>query len=218
MKSLKKFGLAGKDYTQLMDARGDTYTTSDNKYPTTNFGCADNPYINELRDAKYILDFGCGVGRNLAWIMRNTKAKYVGIDPNDNMTQFFWDVQQLEHGDVESWKERVTLINDFSKLDEDIKFDYVVTTFVLQHLGYRYTTEGGFNLTEITQNIFSRMNTGAVFFSIDHDSEENWIPRWKEECDIEFDVYIRSYKGIPELTHRDYTAPNGGHHLMIFKR
>jgi SAM-dependent methyltransferase len=218
MKHLKKFGYGGVDYTNMADARGNTYTTSDNRHPTTNFACQDNPYTEQLYSAKYILDFGCGVGRNLSWIMENTDAHYVGLDPNDSMTQFFWEVQSSEHGDVEHWKERVTLVNDFSKIDNSIKFDYVVTTFVLQHLGYRHTVEDGLNLTEITQNILSRMTDGAVFFSIDHDSEEDWIQRWLKECDIQLDVYIRSYKGIPELTHRDNTAPNGGHHLMIFKK
>jgi len=218
MKHLKKFGHGGVDYTNLVDARGNTYTTSDNKHPTTNFACKDNPYTKELYSAKCILDFGCGVGRNLSWIMENTNAHYIGLDPNDSMTQFFWEVQASEHGDINQWKQRVTLVNDFSKIDNDIKFDYVVTTFVLQHLGYRHTVEDALNLTDITKNILSRMNTGAIFFSIDHDSEEDWIPRWLEECDIELDVYIRSYKGIPELTHRDDTAPNGGHHLIIFKK
>ncbi len=216
-KHLKRFGVAGKQYLTAKDARGDTYTTSDDKFPPTNVACDDNPYKEELYASKYILDFGCGVGRNLPWIMNNTNAHYVGLDPNKTMTKFFWDVQTAEGHDIEKWKSRVTLINDFSELTDTIKFDYVVTTFVLQHLGYRHSVADGFNLTEITKNVFSKMNDGAIFFSIDHDSEEDWIPRWTKECNIKLDIYIRSYKGLPELNHRDYTARNGGHHLMIFK-
>ncbi len=37
MKHLKKFGYGGVDYTNMADARGNTYTTSDNRHPTTNF-------------------------------------------------------------------------------------------------------------------------------------------------------------------------------------
>ena len=81
MKHLKKFGYGGVDYTNMADARGNTYTTSDNRHPTTNFACQDNPYTEQLYSAKYILDFGCGVGRNLSWIMENTNAHYVGLDP-----------------------------------------------------------------------------------------------------------------------------------------
>ena len=218
MKKLKKFGYAGVDYDDLETARGNTYTTRLNEYPSTNMACHDNPFKEQLKSAKYILDFGCGVGRNLQWIMENTTANYVGLDPNTNMTQFFWDVQRKDRGDVEHWKDRVTIVNEFSEIDSNIKFDYVIATFVLQHLGYRYQVEDGYNLTEITKNILSRMNMGAVFFTIEHDSEEQWIDRWLQECDINLDVYIRSYKGLPELTDRDATAPNGGHHLMIFRK
>lgn len=219
MKILKKFGYAGMDYDTLTTARGNTYTTLSDGYPSTNIACNENPFKEQLKTAKYILDFGCGVGRNLRWIMENTNANYIGLDPNTNMTQFFWDVQYKEHGNTaDQWKDRVTLVKEFSEIEPDIKLDYVIVTFVLQHLGYRHQVEDGYNLTEITKNILSRMNIGAVFFAIEHDSEELWIDKWLEECDITLDVYIRSYKGLPELTHRDHTAPNGGHHLMIFRK
>lgn len=218
MKVLKKFGVASKDYDNAEIARADTYTRADGSFPPTNIACKENPHVDKLKTAKYILDFGCGVGRNLPWIMNNTSATYVGIDPNTNMTQYFWDVQEQEGHDVTSWKDRVILINEFSELDETIRFDYVITTFVLQHLGYRYIVINGLDLTEITQQILSKMNDGAVFFSIEHDSEENWIPRWLADNNIQLDVYIRSYKGLPELTERDHCAPNGGHHLLIFRK
>lgn len=219
MKILKQFGVAGKNYTDPDIARGDTYTTISNKFPSTNIACNENPFKEQLKTTKYILDFGCGVGRNLRWIMENTDANYIGLDPNTSMTQFFWDVQHKEYGSVAGqWKDRVTLVKEFSEIDPNIKLDYVIVTFVLQHLGYRYIVPGGLNLTEITQNIFSRMNDGAVFFAIEHDSEELWIDRWIKECNITLDVYIRSYKGLSELTHRDHTARNGGHHLMIFRK
>lgn len=218
MKTLKKFGVASKNYSSMDYAKGDTYTKADGTFPSTNLACVENPYKEQLKTAKYILDFGCGVGRNLSWIMENTTAHYIGLDPNYEMTQYYWDVQRSEGHDVESWKHRVDLYSDFSEIPSDIKFDYVVSTFVLQHLGYRYIVINGLNLTDITQNILSRMNGGAVFFAFEHDSEENWIPRWTQENNINLDVYIRSYTGLPELTDRDHTAPNGGHHLLIFKK
>lgn len=212
-----KFGVASKNYDDMQLARGDTYTTSDNGFPPTNLACNENPYKDELKSAQYILDFGCGVGRNLPWIMNNTSATYIGLDPNENMTKFFWDVQIAEGHDITNWRDRVYLYKEFSEIPENIMFDYVVSTFVLQHLGYRYINFGYFNLTDMTQQIMSRMNDRAVFFALEHDSEENWIPRWLKECNINLDIYLRGYKGLPELAERDYTAPNGGHHLMIFK-
>jgi len=218
-KTLKKFGCAGKDFTDLSSARGNTYTTHSDEFPSTNIACSENPFKEQLKTAKYILDFGCGVGRNLRWIMENTDANYIGLDPNTNMTQFFWDVQYKEHGKiVDQWKHRAMIVNQFSQISTNIKFDYVISTFVLQHLGYRYVVINGMNLTDITQQIISFMNDGAVFFAIEHDSEELWINKWLQECHINLDVYIRGYKGLPELTHRDATAPNGGHHLMIFRK
>lgn len=217
MNKLKKFGVASKTYQEAEEAKGDTYTSSDGGFPSTNLACSDNPFIDELNSASYILDFGCGVGRNLAWIMQNTNATYIGLDPNTSMTKFFWDVQEEQGHNIEEWKPRVQIYNEFDDIPSDIKFDYVVSTFVLQHLGYRYINPDAMNLDGITESIKSKLNNGAVWFSIEHDSEENWIDQWLRTNDINLDVYIRSYTGLPELTHRDHCAPNGGHHLLIFK-
>jgi SAM-dependent methyltransferase len=116
MLKLKKFGVAGKDYEDATSAKGDTYTTLDGGFPPTNLACSDNPFIEELNSSKYILDFGCGVGRNLPWIMENTNAIYIGLDPNTTMTKYFWDVQIEQGHDVESWKDRVQLYNDFNDI------------------------------------------------------------------------------------------------------
>lgn len=214
---LKKFGVAGKDYINAELAKGDTYTCLNGDFPPTNLACDDNPYIDELNSSKYILDLGCGVGRNLPWIMDNTNAFYVGLDPNTTMTDYFWETQTNQGYNIDNWKDRVLVCNSFDNIPSDIKFDYVVSTFVLQHLGYRYSIPGIMNLTDITQNVFKHMNSKSIWFAIEHDSEEDWIPRWVEENGIKLDVYIRSYIGLPELTERDNTAPNGGHHLLIFQ-
>jgi SAM-dependent methyltransferase len=218
MLKLKKYGVAGKDYPNAQSAKGDTYTTLNGQFPSTNLACSDNPFIEELNSSKYILDFGCGVGRNLPWIMENTNAIYVGLDPNTSMTEYFWDVQKDQGYDIKSWKDRVQLYNNFEDIPSDISFDYIVTTFVLQHLGYRYINFFTMNLDDIAKQLISRLNDGGVWFLIEHDSEENWIPRWIKNNNINLNVYIRSYTGLPELSERDYTAPNGGHHLMIWKK
>ena len=149
--------------------------------------------------------------------MENTNAVYVGLDPNTTMTKFFWDVQEEQGHDIKEWKNRVEIYSEFDEIPKDIKFDYIVTTFVLQHLGYRYIEVDTMNIDNITEAIFSKLNNGAIWFSIEHDSEEYWIDQWIKSNNLNLDVYLRSYKGLPELTHRDHCAPNGGHHLMIFK-
>jgi len=217
MSKFKKYGCAGNDYNNLESAKGDTYTKKDGSFPPTNLACKENPYIKELYNSKYILELGCGVGRNISWIMDNTSAIYVGLDPNNTMTQYIWDVQKAQGYDIEKWKNRVIICNSFEDIPNNIKFDYVFSTFVMQHLGYRHNKDDIMNLDEITQNIRSFCHDNTVWFSIEHDSEEDWIPVWKRNNEINFNVYIRGYKGLPELTDRDHTAPNGGHHLFIFK-
>jgi SAM-dependent methyltransferase len=217
MQKLKKFGVADKYYETAESAKGDTYTRRDGSFPPTNLACLENPFISELQSAKYILDLGCGVGRNLPWIMENTSATYIGLDPNTSMTDYFWEVQHQRGYSKDTWKSRVHIYNEFKDIPDNIQFDYIISTFVLQHLGYRYIIPGGLNLTGITQQVLHKCNKGAIWFALEHDSEEDWIPRWIDESNIELKVYIRSYKGLPELADRDYTAPNGGHHLMIFK-
>jgi SAM-dependent methyltransferase len=210
MLELKKFGVAGKDYSDAESAKGDTYTRSDGSFPSTDLACKENPYKDELKTSKYILDLGCGVGRNIPWLMENTTAIYVGLDPNTTMTDYIWDINDTKY------KNRVIICNSFDEIPSDIVFDYVISTFVLQHLGYRYN-DPSMNITDITQAILKKSKLGTIFFHIEHDSEENWIERWIKENNIKLDVYIRTYKGLPELADRDHTAPNGGHHLIIWK-
>ena len=218
MEKLKKYGVAAREYTTAEEARGDTYTKLDGSFPTTNLGCEENPFIAELQAAKFILDLGCGVGRNLAWIIENTSAVYIGLDPNTYMTDYFWEVQKERGYSKEDLEGRVFIYNDFEQIPDTVKFDYVVSTFVLQHLGYRFSVEGGLDITGITESVKARCNEEAVWFALEHDSEEDWIPRWTIECNITFETYIRTYKGLPELTDRDYlTNHHAGHHLMIFK-
>jgi len=216
MPELKKFGVASVDYPTIEWAKGDTYTRLDGSYPSTNLACEDNPHKDELKTAKYILDFGCGCGRNMACVIENTNATYVGLDPNTHMTSYLWDVLKEEGHDIEKFKKRAIICNSFDELPK-VKFDYIVSTFVFQHLGYRFSYPDCMNLSDITQSLLKVSRPGTVFFHIEHDSEEGWIERWKNENDIEFDVYIRSFKGLPELADRDETAPNGGHHLIIWK-
>ena len=218
MKNLERFGIAGRDYPDMKMARGYTYTAKDGSFPSTNLACDENPYVDVVENAKYILDFGCGVGRNLPWIMENTEAHYYGLDPNEDMHKYFWEVQRSEGNPVEEWQSRVTLVRSFDEIIDGIEFDCVVSTFVLQHLGYRFDMPGRMNLTDIGNEILTRLREGGILWALEHDSEERWIERWLKETGIKLDVYIRTYKGLEELTHRDHAAPRGGNHLMIFKK
>ena len=204
MKKLESFGIAGINFTDRVLARGFTYTTREDELVPTNLCSKENPFQEEILSAKYILDVGCGIGRNLQWIMENTDAIYVGLDPNESMMQYFWDCQNL------MWINRVQLHHNFDTIDKNIVFDVVVSTFVFQHIGYR-PNESQMNITDITNSIRKFTKNGTVWFLIEHDGEEDWIPRWTSENGIIPDIYIRNYTGLEELTHR------GLHHLIIWK-
>lgn len=209
---LKPFGVAAVDLPNAHEAKGYTYTTNDGGFPTTILTPPQNPY--NFDNANYILDFGCGVGRNLPWVMENTNANYIGIEPNESMRSFFWEVQEEQHPDeFESWKERVTLVSTFDEIP-DVKVDWIVSTFVLQHLGYRHNVSP--NLTEIYNELMKFTHDDTHWFLIEHDSEEYWIDRFLEETGVEFEVYERGYTWQENLTHRDHCAGNGGNHLIIW--
>lgn len=205
MKKLVKYGVAAKDYKTPESAAGDTYTLRDGSLVPTPLIFPDNPYNELVRDAKFICDLGCGIGRNLPWIMENTQAMYYGIDPNDSMIEHFWKIQD------EKWKNRVKLVKTFDDLDDNIQFDVIVCTFVFQHIGYR-PPEDHMNVTDITQQIRNFTHDDTVWIFYEHDWEEpGWIDRWFIETDIWPAVYYKNYTGIPELTDR------GAHHLIIYK-
>lgn len=204
-KRFEAFGLASKYYLTLDEARGNTYTARDGSQPSTPLIFLDNPFNNEVSAAKNILDIGCGVGRNLEWVMTHTKANYVGLEPNPSMRKYFWDIQDKK------WKDRVRLCADFTEFDPTVKFDVVECTFVFQHIGDMAPPDV-MNAVDITKKIFEYCNPGCVWILYEHDLEQHWIEWWQKECGIEFSVYKGQYDGIEELTHR------GNHHLMIFKK
>jgi len=204
-KRFEAVGLAATVYTTLDDAIGNTYTRRDGSHPSTPLMFPDNPFNDNIEVAKNILDLGCGVGRNLEWIMTHTKANYIGLEPNPSMRRFFWEKQDTK------WKDRVKLCADFSELDPNVKFDAVVCTFVFQHIGSRVHPEV-MNIADITKKVFEYSHPDCVWIMYEHEKEEYWISSWLKECAITPSVIMGEYCGIEELTHR------GSHTLIIFNK
>jgi 2-polyprenyl-3-methyl-5-hydroxy-6-metoxy-1,4-benzoquinol methylase len=210
MKRLDPIGIASKHFDTVESARGHTYTTTDDKLVPTQLAFSDNPCSFKYLTARTILDIGCGIGRNLPWILHNTRATYIGLDPNASMRTAFAHYQKdyLEH---EDYIGRILLVGSFDEIPYDIQFDAVVCTFVFQHITFR-SSEEQMNVTDITQEVFKRSTPNAPWLLYEHDQEERgWIDRWFKENNISPFVYSRNYMGIPELTHR------GPHHLIIFE-
>ncbi len=203
-KKLEMFGVAARDYKDKEEAIGYTYTTRTGENISTNLTPAENPFSEQILSSKNILDVGCGIGRNLKWIMENTNSHYHGIDPNESMLRFFWEVQD------QKWKDRVTLHKDFSTFT-NVKFDTVVITFVFQHIGYR-PSESQMNIDDITNEIKKYTTGETVWFLFEHQGEEPWISKWLKNNKIEPHVFIENYGGLEELTHR------GNHNLIIGKK
>lgn len=218
MKELVKYGVAAKDYTDAHYAASETYMSHDSKLVSTPLTFDGNPFNDDVKNAKVILDLGCGVGRNLEWIMENTNAIYIGLEPNSSMLQYFWTYNEKYRSDTHThnYKQRIRLVRDFHELraiineDELPPIDVVVCTFVFQHIGFRpgITQMNVADITKAAQE-FTRKPEGALWIMYEHDWEEPWIDRWEDECNVTFDVYERSFD-YPLLTDR------GRHHLMIW--
>lgn len=187
-------------------ARGYTYNTNDNQFPSTRLDMVENPFVNEVKAAKNILEIGCGVGRNLPWIYENTDAIYWGVDPNPVMLDSFWKITDKKYDD------RTILMTDLCDIPIATTFDVVLSVFVFQHLGYR-APEGVMNVTDITQEIMKNTRSGTVWIVYEHEGEELWQARWFSENRIQPDVYIRNYRGLPELLDR-----GDGSHLIIWRQ
>lgn len=217
-KTLQEYGVAqssniiGEATRRDMDvhrlARGYTYTTRDDGFPPTNLACEENPFQNQVYNAANILDFGCGVGRNLPWIAENTDAIYYGLDPNTVMLENFWKVIDQKYTNM------AFLLKSFEDIPEGMFFDVVVSTFVMQHLGYHKTPEGAMNLTDMAKKIMKHTRKGTIWFLLEHTQEERgWLYQWLHENDIQPDVLTLNYRGLPELLDRGADA-----HLIIWRQ
>jgi ubiquinone/menaquinone biosynthesis C-methylase UbiE len=205
-KLLLPFGIASREMKSLDDACNETYRTKNNKLIPTPIICKSNPYVTEFKNSYHILEIGCGIGRNTSYILDNTNAIYYGIEPNSSMRKYFWNVVPLRYHD------RVSLLADFSPLSVlSFSFDYVICTFVFQHITYR-PTGNVMNIDEITKEIRKYTTTGTIWFMLEHENEENnWISKWLETHEFTPSVYIKNWREFPELCDR------GDHNLLIIK-
>jgi SAM-dependent methyltransferase len=204
-KVLRAIGPSGQPHATPFDAARASYVTDRGDFPPTPLDMPENPLASEIPTAQYILDLGCGVGRNLPWIMERTGATYIGVDPNPSMLQFFWAVQDPQ------FLNRVQLYPDLESVPKDIVFDVVLSTFTLQHIGFRV---GGdtMNVVDIIKSIKPLTNVFTVWIALEHEVDEpGWIAQWAEECGIMFVAFERNYQQYPDLTHR------GVPHLMIWQ-
>ena len=223
IKSLEEFGLVtsariladprmgdldklGRKIDITRVARGYTYTTRDDKHPPTSLTFEGNPFNDEILAAKNILDFGCGVGRNLPWIAENTDAMYHGLDPNPVMLKEFWNVTDKKYTDM------AFLSNSFDQILGGIVFDVVVSIYVFQHIGYR-TPDDVMNVTDLTQEIMKYTRKGTIWFLLEHEQEESWLDRWFTENKIEPDFFELNWSREPEMTHRGIDA-----HMVLWRQ
>ena len=215
MKTLQEYGVANsgniineakRDNRPIEEmARGYTYTTSDDRFPPTDLAM-DNPFAADVLAAKNVFELGCGVGRNVPWIAENTEAMYYGLDPNEVMRESFWKVTDPKYAD------RVSVLDSFDAIPEDMVFDVVVSTYVMQHLGYR-APQGAMDVTDLTQEIMKHTHEGTIWYLLEHEREESWLDRWFTENDIDPDVFTINYGGQPDLLHRGQD-----NHLVIWRQ
>ncbi len=164
-------------------------------------------YDNQILQAKKIFEIGCGLGRNLEWIMKNTKANYYGVEPNDTVLTHFWEYESnLEY------KERVYLSNSFNEEIKKHKFDIIVCMFVFQHIGYRTTNiKNAMDIDEITHEILPMTTKDTLWFLVEHEHEEaNWQAKWIMNSGF---ILLQEFKDKDIETYK----PKGGHNILILK-
>jgi len=146
----------------------------------------------EISDEDYILDLGCGTGRN-ACLMRNylsEKGFILGLDVSEGMgKQFNKKVRNFKN--VVFKNQRIDL--PFSLED---KFDKVFISFVLH--GFRNEVR-----ETIINNAYENLKTGGTFWILDFNEFELMdmpfyyrIPFVTIECPYAFDFIERDWKKI----------------------
>ena len=150
----------------------------------------------EIKDEDYILDLGCGTGRN-ACLMRNylsEKGFILGLDVSEEMgKQFNEKVRNVKN--VAFKNQRIDL--PFSLED---KFDKVFISFVLH--GFPHEVR-----ERIINNAYENLKTGGTFWILDFNEFAliNMpfyfrIPFLAIECPYAFDFIERDWKKILEKT------------------
>ncbi|MBW2004647.1 MAG: class I SAM-dependent methyltransferase [Deltaproteobacteria bacterium] len=148
----------------------------------------------EIKDKDYILDLGCGTGRN-ACLMRNylsEKGLILGLDVSEGMgKQFNEKIRNFKN--VAFKNQRIDL--PFSLED---KFDKVFISFVLH--GFPHEVR-----ETIINNAYENLKTGGTFWILDFNEFALMdmpfyyrIPFVTIECPYAFDFIERDWKKILE--------------------
>lgn len=206
-KILTPYGVASKPYPDLHSAASDTYTLSDGTLWSTRLTFDGNPFNERILKAQNVFEIGCGVGRNVPWIMQQTKANYFAVEPNDHMREHFFR-QEAAIGKVfqSDWLPRCRVFKNFDDLDRNCtaRFDLVLCTFVFQHIGYR-PQPPVMNVGDITRMIRRNTTHGTIWFVYEHQIEEpGWLFRWLSETNFSWFFLDNKFSKIPDLLHRGY--------------
>lgn len=80
-----------------------------------------------LWDVEELLDFGCGVGRNISWLLDHTKIRISGYD-HPNMINL-----ASQYLGIDRW-ERVNWISTPLTNLRNYRFNFIMATLVFQHI------------------------------------------------------------------------------------
>ena len=132
------------------------------------------------------------------------------------MHEHFWSIQP------NNYRDRVTLCKTFEELPEDVTMDFVLVTFVFQHIGFR-PPFGEMNVADITLEAMKHTREGTIWFVLEHEREELWQERWMQACNITPDIYFKpggNHAGggtIPYPEFESMTHRGNDNNLIIFK-
>ena len=173
-KKFETYGIASGNFKSLNEALA--HSKIQDKLVKSPIVFPQNPFNQHILESNNILEIGCGTGRNLEWILNNTKATYIGLDPNISMLNYFWE----QNCGYNYMNKRIHITSDiYNSILQSKKYDVILSTFVFQHIAYN-PTENIMNIDDITQIILRFTNKETVWFLIEHEGEQKdgWFDRW----------------------------------------
>ncbi len=136
-----------------------------------------NLYGDVIKNAKKVLEIGCGAGRNAQYFL-NTDIQYFGFDPSPTAMDLFrnnryWGIENQEQF-------YISLEIDETILSQE--YDMIFSTYVLQHVGFS-TDEDVYDSVSITKALFPTLKSGGIWLAYElYQGQNDWSPkRWKQE-------------------------------------
>lgn len=124
-----------------------------------NFLSYINPITKEFFKGKTVLDAGCGAGRHTYFVAKYGSELVVGIDGSN-------EACESAKRNTRSLSNVAIICKDIYELNNDVRYDYVMSIGVLHHLD---DPESGFN------KLVSKLKEGGTISIWVYSKKDNWL-------------------------------------------